>query len=176
MASIRELLDAYKANQIKVPIATRVQGGLAREWDPVSNQWITVGDVTTLQAARIAYERGKPRFPLDQDAPVAMGVAPELEAYDDDKGLPFYSSNVESAYFVSYAPGLPAGATRGDLYIKFQARKGDKPDGEPRGDARAYVYQNVPGFLWEALMHANSPGGTVHDLIRKGGIPGDQIL
>jgi hypothetical protein len=123
-----------------------------------------------MEAARIAYERSRPN-PTGGDLP----PGPDLEAYDDEKGLPFYSSNVESAYFNSYNPSLPAGSARGDLYIKFQARKGDKPDGEPRGSPRAYVYQNVPGFLWEALLHANSPGGTVWDLIRHGGIPGDPI-
>lgn len=159
---------------IRIPNRARVGGGL--------------NDADSLMAARIRYRKGaggpnRTRI-IDPAAsrvspdgiPVAMAVLPDMdEEYDESLAWPFWSSNVESGYFKSYAPGLEAAATRGDLYLKFQAKKGDVPEGEPRGNPRTYVYPDVPGFLWEALISGTSAGGMVWDLIRREGVSFEQI-
>lgn len=160
--TIAELLRRLRASSIRVPIRSRQGGG--------------VGDPATLEAARITYERNKPRFPLDPNVPYAIAVAPALEEFDFEKAQPVpASSNVDAGYFVSYSPNIAVSASRGDLYLVFQKRRPETPEGKPIGPQRAYVYQNVPGFIWEAIQTGASPGGQVWDLLRRSGFIGDKI-
>lgn len=113
-------------------------------------------------------------------APSSGEAAPAIEeSFDESKMLPFISSNVDGGYFIRYDQEEEAfqsgSVSRGDLYLKFQKRRPEKPGGRPIGPSRAYVYQNVSEAIWLALLGAASPGGTVWDVIRHGGIPGDPI-
>lgn len=178
----QQVAAALKEIGIKIAIPTRVGGGK----DPTTG----LGDVSSLEAARARYRNPTKaslnpflrRFSTDATRNLPGGeeleILPQMDAeYDESAAWPFWSSNVESGYFKSYLrdQSLEASRGRGDLYLKFQSKKGDVPEGEPRGSARAYVYPDVPGFLWTAMISGTSAGGMVWDLIRREGIQFEQI-
>lgn len=159
MASLKELLRQLHPGK-QIPIATRQGGG--------------IGDAESLDEALA-------REPVDvggRRPGEPLAPAPPIEdSFDIGRMLPFVSSNVEGGYFNDYRTSernpLPSG--RGDLYLMFQKRRPETPNGNPIGPPRAYVYQNVQREVWESLLSAASPGGTVWDVIRHGGIDGDRI-
>jgi hypothetical protein len=165
MPSLDELLATLGRGRT-IPIKTRQGGGLGDPTDPKSAAY---------QQDGFAGVTGATYYGIVE--------APAIDqSFDASAMMPFVSSNVEGGYFRRYVPedqdpntGRSPSGQRGDLYLLFQKRRPEVPGGRPIGPPRAYVYQNVAEWVWEALLGAASPGGVVWDVIRHGGIPGDRI-
>jgi hypothetical protein len=162
MPSLKDILASLAQGRL-IPIATRQGLGLG---DPVNR---------TEAEARFGASDTLGVF-VGPDSSGGLAPAPPIDSsFDLGRMLPFVSSNVEGGYFVRYPVQSSDANIRGDLYLLFQKRRPETPEGRPIGPPRAYAYQNVEQFVWEALLASSSPGGVVHDVIRRGGIEGDRL-
>lgn len=155
MASLLDLLKSL-GRGISVPIRTRVGGGLG---DPVDRAG----------AAARSQSQSRAIFLPGAEPPV------NLDGFDMSRMIPFVSSNVDGGYFNYYYTADGSKLDVGDMFLLFQKRRPEVPGGRPIGPQRAYIYQSCPEYVWDAIFEAGSKGGAVHDVVIKGGVPGDPL-